>query len=153
MSVAEENFSEIRNILYGVGRDVPIDDNDLLSVLLTYPACLVAAADGVIDETERLFLLNVSEELGGGDVSDSPVRRVKSAERYRAFMWLLNEKDTCDQMILDGLKDFLKSNPEASDQIKEMVWGMADASDGISEEEKVEISRICAALDIAETIN
>ena len=56
-------------------------------------------------------------------------------------------------MILDGLKDFLKSNPEASDQIKEMVWGMADASDGISEEEKVEISRICAALDIAETIN
>ena len=153
MSVAEENFSEIRNILYGVGRDVPIDDNDLLSVLLTYPACLVAAADGVIDETERLFLLNVSEELGDGDVSDSPVRRVKSAERYRAFMWLLNEKDTNDQMILDGLKDFLKSNPEASDQIKEMVWGMADASDGISEEEKVEISRICAALDIAETIN
>ena len=153
MSVAEENFKKVRNILYGVGQDVPLDDNDLISVLLTYPACLVAAADGVVDEAERLFLLNVSEALGDGDVSDSPIGRVKSAERYRAFMWLLNEKDTCDQIILDGLNDFLKSNPETADQIKEMIWGMGEASDGVSEEEKAEIGRICAAVGIAETIN
>jgi len=153
MSIAEENFSKIKNILYGVGQDVPLSDNDLLSVLLTYPACLVAAADGEVDVAERLFLLNVSEELGGEDVSESPDLRMRAAERYRAFMWLLNEKDKCDQIILDGLKDFLKSNKESANQIKEMVWGMAEASEGTSEIEKVEISRICAALDISETIN
>jgi hypothetical protein len=68
-------------------------------------------------------------------------------------MWLLHEKDECDQVILDGLKDFLKSNPETSEQIEKMVFGMAEASDGISEVEKKEISRIFSALDIAKTIN
>ena len=153
MSIAEENFLKIKDLLYGVGQDVPLEDNELMSVLLTYPACLVAAADGVVDTAERLFLLNVSEELGDGNVSDSPELRMRSAERYRAFMWLLSEKEKCDQIILDGLKDFLKSNEEASKQIKEMVWGMAEASEGTSEVEKVEISRICTALDISETIN
>ena len=153
MSIAGENFSKIRNLLYGAGRDVPLSDNDLLSVLLTYPACLVAGADGVVDEAERLFLLNVSEELGDGDVSESPERRLAFSERYRAFMWLLNEKETCDQMILEGLKDFLESNTETAEQIKEMVWGMAEASAGVSEAEKIEIDRICAALDISKTIN
>ena len=153
MSITDGRFSEIKNQLYGVGQDVPLEDNELLSVLLTYPACLVAAADGVIDVAERLFLLNVSEELGDGDVSNSPERRLRSAERYRAFMWFLTEKDKCDQIILDGLKDFLKSNQESAKQIKEMVHGMAEASDGTSEIEKKEISRICAALDISETIN
>jgi len=133
MSVNQNSLEIIRDMLYGTGQEVPLGDNDLLSVLLTYPACLVAAADGKVDEAERLFLLNVSEELGDGDVSDSPSGRMQSAERYRAFMWLLNEKNKCDKIILDGLKEFLKLNPETSDQIKEMVWGMADASDGISD--------------------
>ena len=31
MSIAVENFSKIKNILYGVGQDVPLSDNDLLS--------------------------------------------------------------------------------------------------------------------------
>ena len=121
MSIAEENLSKIKDLLYGVGQDVPLEDNELMSVLLTYPACLVAAADGVVDTAERLFLLNVSEELGDGNVSDSPELRMRSAERYRAFMWLLCEKDKCDQIILDGLKGFLKSNKEAAKQIKEMI--------------------------------
>ena len=55
--------------------------------------------------------------------------------------------------FLYTIKDFLKSNQESAKQIKEMVHGMAEASDGTSEIEKKEISRICAALDISETIN
>jgi len=153
MSVNKKSLEKIRDMLYGVGQEVPLDDNDLLSVLLTYPACLIAAADGVVDEAERLFLLNVSENLGDGDVSGSPSSRMQSAERYRAFMWLLNEKDNCDEIILDGLKEFLKFNPNTSNHIKEMMWGMAEASDGESEVEKTEISRIYTALDLVETLN
>ena len=153
MALADEKFAEVKDLLYGVGNEVPLDDEELFSVLMTYPACLVAAADGVVDETERLFLLNVSEELGDGDVSESPERRVRSAERYRAFMWLLNERDKCDQIILDVLKSFLESNAETVEHIKAMVWGIAEASDGTSEEEKKEIARIYSALNISETIN
>ena len=153
MAIVDEKFAEIKDLLYGEGNEVPLDDEELMSVLMTYPACLVAAADGVVDETERLFLLNVSEELGDSDVSESPEQRLRSAERYRAFMWLLNEKDKTDQIILDGLANFLEINPDATDQIKAMLWGMAEASDGISEQEKREISRIFSALNISETIN
>ena len=59
MKSVEESFAQVKELLYGAGNEVPLDDNELMSVLMTYPACLVAAADGVVDETERLFLLNV----------------------------------------------------------------------------------------------
>ena len=153
MTHMDDRLIEIRTMLYGETNQVPLGDDELISVLLTYPACLVAAADGIIDVAERLFLLNVAEELGDGDVDQSPDRRLRSAERYRAFMWLLNEKDKCDALILDSIKEFLKVNEETVAHIKEMVWGMADASDGVSQEEKDEISRIYTALEITETIN
>ena len=153
MTLMDNRLNEIRTMLYGDTNDVPLGDDELISVLLSYPACLVAAADGIIDVAERLFLLNVSEELGDGDVAQSPELRLSSAERYRAFMWLLNEKDKCDTLILDSIKEFLEENEETVGHIKEMVWGMAESSEGVSQEEKNEISRIYAALNITETIN
>ena len=153
MKSVEESFAQVKELLYGAGNEVPLDDNELMSVLMTYPACLVAAADGVVDETERLFLLNVSEELGDGDVSTSPEQRMRSAERYRAFMWLLNERDQCDHIILEGIKIFLESNQETVEHIKAQLWGIAEASEGTSEVEKQEIARIYSALNIEETIN
>ena len=148
-----ETLNKIRTALYGENTLVPLDDENLISVILTYPAAKVAAIDGKVDETERLFLLNISEELGVEDPGTSHKARLEAAERYRAFMWLLNEQESYEEIIFDGIKLLIEANNETGEHIKNMLWGMADASEGVSESEQQEITRITEALGIANRLN
>ena len=146
-------LTHMRKILHGPNSEVYLDDHDLASILLTFPACLIAAADGNVDTAERLFLLNVSDSLGDGDVNQSSEERLKSAERFRAFMWLLNERENYEEEILNAIKLFLNQQPDSKKDISNMMWGMAESSDGVSEDEKKEILRISEAIGINETLN
>ena len=148
-----ERLNTIRTALYGERNEVPLDDENLISVILTFPAAMVAAIDGKVDETERLFLLNISEELGSDDPGTSHQARLEAAERYRAFMWLLCEKDTYEKDIFDGIKFLIQENQQTGEHIKNMLWGMAEASEGVSELEKNEISRISEALGISNKLH
>ena len=102
-----DDFNKFKEILFGKKSSIPLTDNDLISVLLTFPSCLVAAADNEIDTDERLYLMNISESLGDKDVSNSNKARLKSAERYRAFMWLLNEREKYEEFIFSCIKKYL----------------------------------------------
>ncbi len=148
-----ERLNTIRTALYGERNEVPLDDENLISVILTFPAAMVAAIDGKVDETERLFLLNISEELGVEDPGTSHKARLEAAERYRAFMWLLNEQESYEKIIFDGIKILIEDNSETGEHIKNMLWGMAEASEGVSELEKNEISRISEALGISNKLH
>jgi uncharacterized tellurite resistance protein B-like protein len=153
MNVNNETLKSIRNDLYGEENDVPLNDKDLLSVLLTFPAAMVAVADEEVDETERMFLLKISEQLGDDDAGTSHRARLESAERYRAFMWLLNEQKRFEEPILNGIKILIQENPDVGEKITNMLWGVAESSDGVSESEQKEISRITEALGISNTLN
>jgi hypothetical protein len=136
--MSDDNYAKlnkIRTALYGESNLVPLDDENLISVILTFPAAMVAAIDGNVDETERLFLLNISENLGSDDPGTSHTARLEAAERYRAFMWLLCEKDTYEKDIFDGIKFLINENQQTGDHIKSMLWGLAEASEGVSESE------------------
>ena len=154
--MSDDNYAKlnkIRTALYGESNLVPLDDENLISVILTFPAAMVAAIDGNVDETERLFLLSISENLGSDDPGTSHTARLEAAERYRAFMWLLCEKDTYEKDIFDGIKFLINENQQTGDHIKSMLWGMAEASEGVSESENKEILRITEALGISNTLN
>ena len=135
-------LKKIRQLIYQGDRDANLDTTDLVSVILTFPAALVAAADGIVDETERLFLMNLCEELGDGDASKSPLERLKAAERYRVFMQLLILDIEIQNSILELVNEFCRYNPESLNQIKDSMLGIANASEGVSEEETKEIDRI-----------
>ena len=135
-------LKEIKHKLYGESVKVPLSDEDLISVCLSFPGALVAACDGDFDDAERLVMLDVSENLGDGNIAEDSSARLKSAEIYRAFMWLLDNKVDCEDLIFSGLKEFLKENKETAQQITEMLYEVADVSDGISEVEQKEINRI-----------
>jgi len=152
-NVNYEKLNNIRTALYGERNDVPLDDENLISVILTFPAAMVAAIDGKVDETERLFLLNISEELGVDDPGTSHKARLEAAERYRAFMWLLNEQENYEKVILDGIKMLIEDNSETGEHINNMLWGIAEASEGVSEIEKNEILRISEALGISNKLH
>ena len=146
-------LKEIKHKLYGESVKVPLSDEDLISVCLSFPGALVAACDGDFDDAERLVMLDVSENLGDGNIAEDSSARLKSAEIYRAFMWLLDNKVELEDLIFSGLKEFLKENKETAQQITEMLYEVADVSDGISEVEQKEINRITSLLDISNSIN
>ena len=68
-------------------------------------------------------------------------------------MWLLNEQESYEKIIFDGIKLLIEENSQTGEHIKNMLWGMAEASEGVSESEQKEISRITEALGIANTLN
>ena len=146
-------LKEIKHKLYGESVKVPLSDEDLISVCLSFPGALVAACDGDFDDAERLVMLYVSENLGDGNIAEDSSARLKSAEIYRAFMWLLDNKVDLEDLIFSGLKEFLNDNKETSQQITEMLYEVADVSDGISEVEQKEINRITSLLNISNSIN
>ena len=149
----EEKLIKIKSMLYGVNNEVPLSDKEIISVILTFPACLVAAADGNVDQKERLQLMSISEGLGESDVAESDKDRLAAAERYRAFMWLLNEREQCEVFLLDCLKEYYSLHSDTKEQAMEMLQGMAEVSDGVSESEKKEIERLSKALDLNKIIN
>jgi len=123
-----------------------LSDQDLQSVLLSYPACLVAHSDGEFDEEERLFLLEVSELMGEEGDSETPQGRLAASERYALLHWLLINRNEFEAPILQAIRDEIARDVETLPIITAMMVGMAEASDGISEAETSEIERITAAI-------
>lgn len=153
MSDIQTSISTVRTILYGNTTNVPLSDEDLISVIISYPAVLVAAADGVVDETERLFLLSVSEALGDGDASLSDKARLEAAERYRAFMLLLALGDKIEKTIINLIRPFCIADENLKMQISASMWGVAEASEGVSEVEALKIHQLSESLGIENSLN
>ena len=142
------NLNIIKNKLYGEGVEVPLTDDELISVCLTFPGTLVAACDGDFDNDERLIMLDISESLSDGDEATDSDARLGSAERYRAFMWLLDNKDEVEDLIFEGIRQIIADDDQAANNLVNMLHEVADTTDGLSEVELVEINRICDALGI-----
>ena len=89
-----------------------LDDNALASILLTYPACAVAFADGVFDDAERMFILEVCEQLAdAGDDRSDPAVRLAVADRYAVLMQLVRRREELDAPILGAIRDECQRDP------------------------------------------
>ena len=146
-------LNTIKNKLYGEGVQVPLSDDEIISVCLTFPGALVASCDGNFDDNERLLMLDVSESLGEDDVASDSKARLASAERDRAFMWLLDNKKDLEDIIFSGIKEIISNDNKASGHLVSMLHEVAETSDGISNIEMEEIKRISEKLGIKASVN
>ncbi len=125
--------------------DLP--DETLASLLLTYPACSVAFADGEFDQDERLFVLEVCEQLADTDGYHSdPATRLAVADRFAILMQLVQRRGELEDSILRALRDECQRDPATVELITGMLVGAAECSGGISGVEQAEIDRITARL-------
>lgn len=124
-----------------------LDDESLASILLTYPACAVAFADGVFDDAERMFILEVCEQLAdAGDDRSDPAVRLAVADRYAILMQLVQRREEFDASILGAIKDECQRDPATVDLVLGMLSGAAECSGGTSDVEQQEIDRIASAI-------
>tara|TARA_B100000989_G_scaffold148531_1_gene110703 strand:+ start:2477 stop:2935 length:459 start_codon:yes stop_codon:yes gene_type:complete len=152
MANLDDFIKTIRQKIYGSDVPVPLSDNEIISVILTYPACLIASSDGRVDDAERLFLMSISEILGDND-SSSAENRLQAAERYRAFMWLLNSGEDTENFILSNLAMFCEESQDLQNQILSSMNGVAESSEGVSELELDKINEISSKLGFKNNLN
>jgi hypothetical protein len=67
-----------------------LSDDVLYCVLMTLPPAFVAAADGVLDDTERQFLFNMCDALADGEADDgTPKRALLTGDIHATTMGLM----------------------------------------------------------------
>ena len=101
MRAVEEVMAITRNTVL-----TSLDDETLCSVLMTFPAAIVAAADGVLDDTERQFLFNMCDALADGEADEgTPERALLTAEIYSTILGLLAHRSDIEAPLLAAINE------------------------------------------------
>lgn len=124
-----------------------LDDADLASLLLTFPACLVADADGNFDRAEQRFVMEVCERLGEDRATpDEADRRLTAADRYACLMQLLARRTELEGPIFKAIRTEVSRDPSTLPLVRDMLDGAAEASGKVTPSERAEIQRILSAI-------
>jgi len=144
----EQDVSWFKSLLYASDEECLFDTDELVSMALTYPPILVACADGIMDNEERVVLATMARALGESD-GDELTEELKYLERYASFVKLATINDADKSRLLELLGAHCSKDPEVSTLILNSIYNIAEASNGISSEEQNVIDEIKLKLNIA----
>ena len=114
------------------------------SLFLTFfPALLIAASDGIVDQEEWLFCSKLARGLGLASDEDDPDSPERQDSLYKQeFKYLLQNLGQWEEKFLDSLKEYLTENQFAKEFVSETIYLFADASRGVSQEEMDKINNL-----------
>jgi hypothetical protein len=148
--MAEQAVAGLYN-QYKQERDLKLNVEQFESFLAFFPALLVVASDGIVDKEEWLYCRKMASGLGNSFSEDSMSMEEtqKLTIIYRAeFKYLLDNLDKWEERFLDTLKIYLDHNSYAKEFVNETAHLFAQASDGISDEERETINILEKRLDL-----
>lgn len=120
-------------------------------LIMYYPALLVAKTDGEIDEHEWSTLQNLANQLVAQTLSaDADQEEVRDYQRlfFDEFRYLTDYLDVWDRKFMKALKYLIAEHPEAGDTVANVIYSLADASQGICEKENIMIEYLRSELAI-----
>ncbi len=109
-----------------------LDIDDFSSVLVMYPASLVALADGEFSQLERENIINALKESASGN-------DFKTCEMYRMLCKILELPSDDKVALLKSMNEEIADRPEIKKIILELMISTAESDNGISKEEKTAI--------------
>lgn len=118
-----------------------LEFDEFTSVLMMYPAALVANADGDFSHLEKLNIVNALKELASDD-------EFKLCEMYHLLCQLMTLNIDKKNELLANIKEAIEDKPEIKLIILELMIATAEAEDGISEVEKEVINQLKELLSI-----
>lgn len=121
--------------------DCCLDMDDFSSVLVMYPASLVAIVDDEFSRLERENIVHALQEAASGDM-------FKTCEMYRMLCHLLSLSGDDKVSLLKSLKEEIAEHPDIKQLILELMVSAAESDNGISEQEKTAIDLLKTILSI-----
>ena len=126
-----------------------LDEEQFVTLLTFYPALLVVAADGYIDEDEKVYVKQIAKFMANS--YDSPQgENVKPLENefFQSLMYLHEKEPYFKESFLHVLHEYLSALPDLKDNIAEVMMMFAHSSDDISREEDLIIREIAEKLEM-----
>ena len=126
-----------------------LDEEQFVTLLTFYPALLVVAADGYIDEDEKVYVKQIAKFMANS-YADSHAEQLRPLENefFQSLMYLHEEEPYFKDSFLEALRQYLEKLPELKDNIAEVMLMFAHSSDDISNEEEIIIKEVSEKLEI-----
>lgn len=123
---------------------------DQFGTLLTFfPALLVIASDGVIDDDEWVYVKYLSKFMAENDNDTTGKSQKELQELYFSELkYLLESLMNWEERFVETLADYLAHYPEIKEDIEEILHMFAEASEGESEIEEETIASLSHRLGL-----
>jgi tellurite resistance protein len=143
----EQDINWLKTLLFGSKEECLLSDDVLISIAISYPAVLVAIADNYIDKEEKLFIASISKSLMDRKI-DNDEGQLSYLEIYASFAKLLQINETDSETLINIIAKHCAIDNELGNLIVNAMYGVAEASNGVSAEESVVIEGLKKKLGI-----
>ena len=118
------------------------------TLLTFFPSLLVIAADGVIEEEEWIYVRYISRSMAETFIDDFD-DNIEVSDLKKLY-YLVDSLRKWENKFLVALKEYLEDNPELKDDIVDIMYMFAEASDNDSIQEEQVIQEVMERLNIEE---
>jgi hypothetical protein len=136
---------------YSLERTHLLTEEQFGSLVLFFPSLLIIASDGEVDEEEWVYVNYLSKFIA--DTFKEEIGEEKRDELEAQYLleltYLINNLDTWEKPFLDTLQDYINFNSDVKEDVEDILYLFAEASDGKSEEEEQKIEELRERLQIA----
>jgi hypothetical protein len=125
---------------YCEARGIQLREEEFSLLATLYPALLVATVDDVFDNEEKAYIADVAANAALELYDNEEQAEMIADLLFKELLFLCHDKSVWHDKFLTFLA--VELNSEDKEQMKQMLFDTAEASKGISTEEKKEIDRI-----------
>ncbi len=128
-----------------------INDEQFGTLLTFFPALLVINSDGVIDDTEWIYVEYLAKFMAENDQDTTGISEENLKKQYfEELKYLLDSLMNWEDKFVNALADYLQAYPEIKEDIYEILHMFAEASEGESEVEAEAINALEKRLGLSE---
>lgn len=145
--VLTELFAEYRKI-----SGSKLNNEQFSTLVMFFPALLVIASDGVIDQEEWIYVKYLSKFMTDTYKKEKTEQELAELNQayYSELEFLIDHLDVWEGRYVEALGKHLNEFPGQKETVMETLHLFAEASDGESEEEAEKIEELSKKLQLEE---
>lgn len=138
-------------IEYKAASHTRLNREQFITLLTFFPTLQVIGADHKIDNEEWIFVEHIAKAMADTFREELPSRAAHEQlkeEFFNDLKFLIAHMSTWQEPFLQTLKKYLQELPEIAEEVLDVLYMFADASDATSADEERVINEIRQKLDI-----
>ncbi|MDW7695794.1 hypothetical protein R9C00_24975 [Flammeovirgaceae bacterium SG7u.111] len=129
-----------------------VNNEQFGTLVLFFPALLVVACDGVVDDEEWVYVKYLSKFIADtfkDQLSEEEIAALQES-MFAELEFLTKYLSDWEQKFLKVLKEYLAHNSHVKEDVVDILHMFAEASEGESDEEEAKIEELTNYLELSE---